>query len=965
MIRQAWEWLHAFFLFNMKSIQNYLWIIISLLLLEIPTNAQNVTIDGVNYYLYTTSGGKWATILPSSDPEGYKGDIDIPIYVNGRYHVDNMEEGTFVNNKKLTSLKMPHISYGQFWRLTETFKGCENLKKLYFYDYGGYTYDSNVLYNYNYESKDYDLAFYPAGLENEEYDVASYCGYIKYNAFADCKHLKRINIGDNVRAVCGFEGCDNLTKINVSDNNKYLSSIDGIVYNKEVTAIRAYPVGRKERYIIPESINTIYQYALSFCNFSDLTIPTTIKNIDEFAFNGTKIKNLYIQGHLPNYYFLKHLDPSSIVYVHGKDFTEAHKYFEGTIKTYETFWTEYVDQKLGKVRFTIPQYDINKGYKITTVSVDNNVIEPDINGVYTATGLAPGKGYRVKLDWQRNIDNNTESGTDYDSIFTVNSKIDIYYRGKKTNSIAMEIRASSDESVKPSEIGSYCTETNQYLQANAEGISEASGLMPDSTYKFRPYAIYNGTRIMGKDSLVIKTAAPIAMLTYDTTQTTITIKTFNVVSDEGSVLPVKVGFTCEGKEYLWNGEAIQIKDCAPNNAYYIYPFAIYDSGRKINLRTNLEYDIIKTEALNPTIKDIKIGPTSIHIKGTYSLGDATIVKSYFDGHPDDGDELILTGLTPNTKYSFKYYVCARGETSYTKRDITTSNITFETQTPKNLGGNSVILSAKTNIEDDEVNAGFEWRKIDAPDVIASKSGNGIIYNGMLEGRINNLTSDAYYKARPFYKANDETMYYGEWVGFDPSDISYFEPIVHTYSRVNIRNNTAILRGVALQGSDDITEQGFEYWSEKPNAHSAKAEAQDRHIVYATGQRMEAEIKNLASNAVYYYRAFAKTSKNTTYGETLQFEVPDVSSVQQIENADDNDVKVSVKTDHGLQLSVVGTVRGKCSYKVISLTGSTITAGSITADGEWHRVSDTNLHTGIYIIQVYDGYKLTSKKVAIR
>ena len=89
----------------MKSIQNYLWIIISLLLLEIPTNAQNVTIDGVNYYLYTTSGGKWATILPSSDPEGYKGDIDIPIYVNGRYHVDNMEEGTFVNNKKIDIFK--------------------------------------------------------------------------------------------------------------------------------------------------------------------------------------------------------------------------------------------------------------------------------------------------------------------------------------------------------------------------------------------------------------------------------------------------------------------------------------------------------------------------------------------------------------------------------------------------------------------------------------------------------------------------------------------------------------------------------------------------------------------------------------------------------------------------------------------------------------------------------------------
>ena len=62
---------------------------------------------------------------------------------------------------------------------------------------------------------------------------------------------------------------------------------------------------------------------------------------------------------------------------------------------------------------------------------------------------------------------------------------------------------------------------------------------------------------------------------------------------------------------------------------------------------------------------------------------------------------------------------------------------------------------------------------------------------------------------------------------------------------------------------------------------------------------------------------------------------------------------------------MGTAKGKCSYKIISMTGSTIAAGSITADGEWHMVSDSNLPTGIYIIQVYDGYKLTSKKVAIR
>lgn len=326
----------------------------------------------------------------------------------------------------------------------------------------------------------------------------------------------------------------------------------------------------------------------------------------------------------------------------------------------------------------------------------------------------------------------------------------------------------------------------------------------------------------------------------------------------------------------------------------------------------------------------------------------------------------MTGLHPNREYTITYTVITEEGFQETKDFyLNTKELLLKTLQPKCVSSTSAIVAAETNISNEETGVGFQWKKYDAPESLNPNEGNAIVSDGQIEGRISNLQSTFYYKVRAYYKTSDEKYYYGDWVTFDPSDFSYFEPTVHTYNNVEVKNNSAILRGVAIQGSDDITEQGFEYWSEKPSTHLAKAEAQDRHIVYATGQRMEAEIKNLASNAVYYYRAFAKTSKNTTYGETLQFEVPDVSSVQQIENADDNDVKVSVKTDHGLQLSVVGTVRGKCSYKVISLTGSTITAGSITADGEWHRVSDTNLHTGIYIIQVYDGYKLTSKKVAIR
>lgn len=489
---------------------------------------------------------------------------------------------------------------------------------------------------------------------------------------------------------------------------------------------------------------------------------------------------------------------------------------------------------------------------------------------------------------------------------------------------------------------------------------EISSLVPAKEYNISIKGTINGENIEG--DIMIETLKPeLDLQLISATNTKLKVKGIR----KGDMTVVKEYFSDpnNGKEY---GEGYDYNGWRGIIVEGFYPGEYVDITYTIQTKDGSSFSITRwfeTKRIDITATTKSTG-TSCELIGKNNNIDATIISSGFE--ESKSDRLKITGLDPNTTYQRRYYLTTKeGGTIYQNISFTTKALQLETLQPKGVTNTCSIVSANSNIDDDETTAGFQWIKYDAPSSLKPNEGYATVYNGTLEGYIKNLQTTSYYKVRAFYKSQSDKYYYGDWVTFDPSDFSYLEPTVHTYNNVEVKNNSAILRGVALQGSDDITEQGFEYWSEKPSTHLAKAEAQDRHIVYATGQRMEAEIKNLASNAVYYYRAFAKTSKNITYGETLQFEVPDVSSVQQIENANGNDVKVSVKTDQGLQLSVVGTVRGKCSYKVISLTGSTITAGSITADGEWHRVSDTNLHTGIYIIQVYDGYKLTSKKVAIR
>lgn len=48
-----------------------------------------------------------------------------------------------------------------------------------------------------------------------------------------------------------------------------------------------------------------------------------------------------------------------------------------------------------------------------------------------------------------------------------------------------------------------------------------------------------------------------------------------------------------------------------------------------------------------------------------------------------------------------------------------------------------------------------------------------------------------------------------------------------------------------------------------------------------------------------------------------------------------------------------------------MTGNLVSLGTLSADGEWHNVSEAKLPTGIYIIRVCDGKNNASAKIAVK
>ena len=324
----------------------------------------------------------------------------------------------------------------------------------------------------------------------------------------------------------------------------------------------------------------------------------------------------------------------------------------------------------------------------------------------------------------------------------------------------------------------------------------------------------------------------------------------------------------ENQEVVPNADGIyKIRGLQPNTHHTIKVYT------RTTMNINGEYItwegvltvIVKTKSVSPTITKLELTPTTFKCTGSYMAEDATVTGTEFVGY-NAGNMLQLKDLTPNTYYTIKYRVITdNGGSETTSYSFTTPTPTFKTLPAKTVKAGEVIVAAETNLVDEVVSVGFEWRKTSAPSDLPSSSGAAAIYQGQLEARIKYLSTipDVYYRVRPYYEYANGNRTYGEWIAFDPTEVSYCEPVIHTYDNPEVNENGARLIGYVMAGSDDILEQGFEYWQIGMNLARGEdndATALNIQKVVSSGQRMSANISGLKVGATYKYRAYLTTQK---------------------------------------------------------------------------------------------------------
>lgn len=127
------------------------------------------------------------------------------------------------------------------------------------------------------------------------------------NAFAECTYMTSFHIGKNLEEIVGsenFVGSTTLETLTVDEANPAYTAIDNVLYNKNKTILMFYtPLKKDAHFEIPNTVETINANAFrDTVNLENVTIPSSVRSIGEYAFMGSSIRNVIIPDSVTELY---------------------------------------------------------------------------------------------------------------------------------------------------------------------------------------------------------------------------------------------------------------------------------------------------------------------------------------------------------------------------------------------------------------------------------------------------------------------------------------------------------------------------------------------------------------------------------------------------------------------------------------------------------------------------------------
>ncbi len=111
--------------------------------------------------------------------------------------------------------------------------------------------------------------------------------YLEYSSFGDSQTLEYVELPASVEYISPgiFDSSLKLKEIAISSSNKYYTCSDGVLYNKDMTALLICPAGRSGSFTVPKSVVSISELAFYRCyNLTSVKMYNNVLSIGDNAF---------------------------------------------------------------------------------------------------------------------------------------------------------------------------------------------------------------------------------------------------------------------------------------------------------------------------------------------------------------------------------------------------------------------------------------------------------------------------------------------------------------------------------------------------------------------------------------------------------------------------------------------------------------------------------------------------------